>query len=82
MAGSAWVSMATKHEEIYKTTPHALGDANNDVLAFFAKLDAGLVVLDVGCGQGRDALTRARAGHVVHGVDIAPDRNALCRAAN
>ena len=74
--------MATKYEEIYKTTPHALRNANNDVLASFAKLDAGLAVRDVGCGQGWDALALARAGHVVHGVDIAPDRDALCRAAN
>jgi tellurite methyltransferase len=31
-----------------------------------------LSVLDLGCGQGRDALMAARRGHRVHAVDLAP----------
>ncbi|HHC30170.1 MAG TPA: class I SAM-dependent methyltransferase, partial [Rhodobacterales bacterium] len=30
-------------------------------------------VLDIGCGQGRDALFIARAGHAVVGVDLSPN---------
>ena len=29
-------------------------------------------VLDVGCGQGRDALFIARLGHVVTAIDLSP----------
>jgi len=64
--------MATNYEEIYRSTPHALGDANEYVVAFFAGHDPGLTVLDIGCGQGRDALALGRAGHAVHGIDLAP----------
>ncbi len=61
--------MSTRYEELYRTTPHALGEANGDVMAFF-EVREPLSVLDIGCGQGRDALAIARFGHRVHGVDI------------
>tara|TARA_R110002051_G_scaffold50724_2_gene97870 strand:+ start:7087 stop:7545 length:459 start_codon:yes stop_codon:yes gene_type:complete len=32
-------------------------------------LGAGSLILDVGCGQGRDAVWLARAGHLVTGID-------------
>jgi tellurite methyltransferase len=38
---------------------------------FFKPSPPGLSVLDLGCGQGRDALVAARQGHAVHGIDIA-----------
>ena len=63
--------MSTKYEELYRATPHALGEANPDVIAFFEGREP-LRALDIGCGQGRDALAIARLGHQVHGVDISP----------
>jgi len=65
--------MATDYEEIYRQTPHALGAPNKDIVGFFKTYSKRSArVLDVGCGQGRDALSIARLGHQVVGVDLAP----------
>ena len=42
-------------------------------------LEAGMRVLDVGCGPGRHALALARRGMHVVGVDLSPDFVALAR---
>ena len=42
-------------------------------------LEAGMRVLDVGCGPGRHAIELADRGIVVHGVDLSPDFVALAR---
>ncbi|UWR01058.1 class I SAM-dependent methyltransferase [Rhodobacteraceae bacterium S2214] len=48
-----------------------MGGANSIFVDFFDRLQhQGVRVLDVGCGQGRDAIFIARKGHRVVGVDI------------
>lgn len=66
--------MSTDYEEYYKSQgPDALGPPSRFVTDFFHALgDKAHLVLDVGCGQGRDALFIARLGHKVHGIDISP----------
>lgn len=44
------------------------------------QLPVGAVLLDVGCGNGRDTLWFARHGVSVVGFDFAPDAIRLCRA--
>lgn len=44
-------------------------------------LEAGMRVLDVGCGPGRHALAFARRGYQVTGIDLSPDFLALARDA-
>lgn len=64
--------MAYDYEDLYRDTPDALGAPNADIAAFFDGRAGPLRVLDIGCGQGRDALPVARQGHHVHGVDLSP----------
>lgn len=65
--------MATDYEKLYQKTRHALGEPTNIFIKYFETyLISKARVLDVGCGQGRDALFIARLGHRVTGVDIAP----------
>lgn len=60
-------------DRLYRDTPEALGPPSRAVEEFFAGFGTGrLRVLDLGCGQGRNALAIARRGHAVLGVDIAP----------
>ena len=62
--------MAIDYNTLYGNTPHAMGPANPDVVAFFQDRPPVLKVLDIGCGQGRDALAIADMGHSVHGIDL------------
>ena len=63
--------MAYNYDALYRTTKDALGAPTKKIVDAFAALDGRrLRVLDVGCGQGRDALFIARLGHHVTGVDI------------
>ena len=65
--------MAYNYDELYRSTPDALGEPTKIFVDFFDRLGrTGLRVLDIGCGQGRDALFIARMGHSVVGVDISP----------
>lgn len=61
-------------DKLYGSTPEALGEPTQVFVDFF-KLHAAdpLRVLDIGCGQGRDALFVARLGHSVVGVDLSPN---------
>lgn len=66
--------MAYDYDRLYGKTPDALGDPTPVFVEFFDQQTEGtLRVLDVGCGQGRDALFIARLGHRVVGVDISPN---------
>ncbi len=63
--------MATDYEKYYQEQRHALGEPTKAFVDFFSRYDKQAArVLDVGCGQGRDALFIARLGHAVVGVDI------------
>lgn len=63
--------MAYDYDKLYGETRDALGKPTPVFIDFFDQLDQNnLRVLDVGCGQGRDAIFIARMGHRVVGVDI------------
>jgi RimJ/RimL family protein N-acetyltransferase len=61
-------------DKLYGSTPQALGEPTQLFVDFF-KQHAGipLRVLDIGCGQGRDAIFIGRLGHRVVGVDLSPN---------
>ena len=58
-----------KYDQHYRDHPAACGEPFAELVAFCEAAPPGSV-LDLGCGQGRDALMFARAGHRVVGVDI------------
>jgi SAM-dependent methyltransferase len=63
--------MAYDYDKLYGESRNALGQPTRVFIDFFDQLDQqNLRVLDVGCGQGRDAIFIARKGHRVVGVDI------------
>jgi SAM-dependent methyltransferase len=63
--------MAYDYDKLYGSTPQALGEPTKAFVDFFKRQkNESFRVLDVGCGQGRDALFIARLGHRVVGVDI------------
>lgn len=65
--------MATDYESFYRENRHGLGEPTREFVKFFEEYDRpGAKVLDLGCGQGRDALFIARLGHAVTAVDISP----------
>ncbi len=65
--------MVTDYDEIYRETKHALGPPTQVFVDFFRLFKRkSAAILDIGCGQGRDALFIARLGHHVTAVDFAP----------
>lgn len=62
--------MSTDYEKVYQEQRHALGQPTKEYVTFFNTLEQPLRVLDLGCGQGRDALFISRLGHHVTGVDL------------
>jgi 2-polyprenyl-3-methyl-5-hydroxy-6-metoxy-1,4-benzoquinol methylase len=63
--------MSYDYDKLYGETRDALGQPTAIFVDFFDQLDQQNVrVLDVGCGQGRDAVFIAQKGHRVVGVDI------------
>ena len=65
--------MTYDYDALFAEHPHALGEPTKVFVDFFARFNhPNARVLDVGCGQGRDALFIARLGHHVVGVDLAP----------
>lgn len=65
--------MGYDYDALYRDTPQALGAPNTQIAKQFDVFDGrSFSVLDIGCGQGRDAIAIARRGHQVHGIDISP----------
>lgn len=61
-----------KYEQFYREGRDVCGPPFAQIAAFFDDFDREHGrVLDLGCGQGRDALLIARHGHAVVGVDLA-----------
>lgn len=59
-----------RYDKHYADSPKACGEPFAPFVQFVKELDQPASVLDLGCGQGRDALMFARAGHSVLGIDI------------
>ena len=65
--------MATDYEKFYQENRNGLGKPTAEFVTFFDEYSfTATKVLDVGCGQGRDALFIARLGHVVTAIDLSP----------
>ena len=61
----------TKYEQLYRKERDVCGPPFQEFVEFFDNLNNNNCrVLDLGCGQGRDALLIARKGHYVLGVDL------------
>ncbi|MGH1445174.1 MAG: class I SAM-dependent methyltransferase [Cognatishimia sp.] len=79
--------MTYNYDKLYGETRDALGQPTSVFVDFFDQFgQANARVLDVGCGQGRDALFIARLGHRVVGIDTSPngirDLNAAAKQDN
>ncbi len=64
--------MSKKYETLYAEHRHALGDPFPEVVTYFESSKSPKRVLDLGAGQGRDAILIAKLGHHVHAVDLSP----------
>lgn len=63
----------TDYEKQFAQSSEVCGPPFPEIMDFFAEFgSAEARVLDLGCGQGRDAIPIARYGHRVTGVDISP----------
>ena len=61
------------YEAHYRRGERLFGAPNRQFVRFLAaRARRRTTVLDLGCGQGRDALAAARLGHQVVGVDLSP----------
>ncbi|EFO33679.1 methyltransferase [Roseibium sp. TrichSKD4] len=62
--------MLFDYDAFYAETPEGLGKPTQDFVEFFEGLEGPpKQVLDLGYGQGRDAIFIARLGHKVTGID-------------
>ena len=62
-----------KYEKLYQEGRDVCGEPFPEFVTFFKDYDQKAArILDLGCGQGRDALLMARQRHQVVGVDLSP----------
>lgn len=67
------MSGAAKYESQYRERRGVCGEPFPEIASFFESYGQQAArVLDLGCGQGRDALMVARRGHSVLGIDSSP----------
>ena len=60
------------YEKEYQNSRNVSGEPFQEIIEFFENYDDECATfIDLGCGQGRDALFIARKGHSVLGVDTA-----------
>jgi len=59
-----------KYDKHYAESERACGGPFAPLVEFARSLEHKATVLDLGCGQGRDSLLFARAGHRVVGIDV------------
>lgn len=60
--------MGVTYDKYYQTR-NLFGAPYPELIEFFSELPTRPKVLDVGCGQGRDAIALARMGYSVMGID-------------
>lgn len=60
--------MTVTYDKYYKTK-NLFGEPYPELVAFFDEYPKKGKVLDLGCGQGRDAIALARLGYFVTGID-------------
>jgi len=60
--------MAVTYDKHYQTE-NLFGDPYSELIEFLAEYPKRGKVLDLGCGQGRDAIALARLGYSVTGID-------------
>ena len=60
--------MAKGYDDYYQT-PNLFGEPYPELIDFFKSVPHKGKLLDLGCGQGRDALAIAQLGYEVTGVD-------------
>lgn len=60
------------YDQIYSENPVYFGKPFPEVIDYFKRQRGRGKVLDVGCGQGRNAIPLVEMGYRVHGIDISP----------
>jgi SAM-dependent methyltransferase len=59
------------YDKHYRADPRACGEPFKEFVRFVEQLDIEHAdILDIGCGQGRDAFLFAHKGHTVLGIDV------------
>lgn len=62
--------MSSKYDNLYREDPNVCGSPFPEFVSFAQRASGqGKTVLDLGCGQGRDAFVFAQQGYRVVGVD-------------
>ena len=60
--------MKVKYDKYYRTE-NLFGEPYSELISFFMDYPKRGKLLDLGCGQGRDAIPLARLGYEVTGID-------------